>query len=298
MDRTRVAVVDAFAREPLTGNAAGIVPEAGSLAPEQCQAIAREVNASETVFVMNTSGETRRVRYYSPSAEVDICGHGTIALYAYLFSEGEITPGEYVTDTNAGELPIVVSDDGMIWIEYPTRSVSSNSVSTQEVSDAVGIEETALEKVDLPVTTATAGLEYLIVPVDLFASLINADPDFGQITNLAEKYGVVGIYAFTFDTLGPDSTLHGRMWAPSIGVSEDPVTGTASAAVISYLTHHNALDPDWSELVLEQGHSVNRPGFVHVRNNDGLSVGGTGIRSLSGTITIPSVDDEDDLIEA
>lgn len=293
-----MAIVDAFASDPLVGNSAGVVPEAEDLTGAQCQAIARELGVSETVFVTGQDDGKRRVRYYSGSTEVDVCGHATVGLFTWLISEGEITAGEYELSTSTGEVSIVVDENKVVWMAYPDTRVSSDSVDAAAVSEAIGIEVSAIEKVELPLAVSVGGLAYLMVPVDLFSSLINAELDIDSVEELTEECGAVGIYAFTFDTLQPESTLHARMWAPSIGVREDPVTGTASAAVTAYLGRYNALDSEQTELVFEQGHAVGRPGTVHVRTDNGITVGGGGIVSLTGTMTVPPLDDDDDLIEA
>lgn len=298
MLQKRVAVVDAFTCDPLVGNPAGVVPDGEDLTRAQCEAIARELNVSETVFVTGRDNMKRRVRYYSGSTEVGVCGNATVGLFEWLVSEGEVGEGEYELATNAGELSVVVDKDEMVWMECPATSVSSVDVDTTEVSDAIGVEVSSIEKVELPIGLAVGGLAYLVVPIDLFSSLINAEVDLEKIGELTEEFGADGLYAFTFDTLGPNSTLHARMWAPSIGVREDPVTGTGSGAVAAYLERHNALDPDQTDLVFEQGHAIDRPGTVHVQTDNVIQVGGEGVVSLTGTMGVPPLDDDDDLIEA
>ncbi len=298
MLKKQVAIVDAFARDPLVGNQAGVVPEAGDLTAAQCQAIAQELQVNETVFITGQENEKRRVRYYSGSTEVDVCGHATVGLFEWLNSEGVINAGEYVLTTNTGELSVTVDGGGVVWMEYPDTSVTTVDIDTNRVSEVIGIDADSIEKVDLPIALSLGGLAYIVVPVDLFSSLINAEMDFEKITELTEKHDAVGIYAFTFDTLGPESTLHARMWAPSIGIHEDPVTGTASAAVAAYLERFTALDPDNTELLFEQGHSIDRPGTVHVQTTDGIVVGGEAVVSLTGTMAVPPLEDDDEVIEA
>lgn len=298
MLQKRVAVVDAFSSDPLVGNPAGVVPDGEELTRAQCKAIARELHVSETVFVTGCDDEKRRVRYYSGSTEVDVCGHATVGLFKWLVSEGEVGAGEYELSTKVGDLSVVVDADEVVWMEYPDTSVSSIDIDTTTVSDAIGVEVSTIEKVELPIGLAVGGLSYVVVPIDLFSSLINAEVNLGKIEELTEAHGADGLYAFTFDTLGPESALHARMWAPSIGVQEDPVTGTASAAVAAYLERYNALDPDQTSLVFEQGHAIDRPGTVRVQTDDVIQVGGEGVVSLTGTMAVPPIDDDDELIEA
>jgi len=107
------------------------------------------------------------------------------------------------------------------------------------------------------------------------------------------------VYAFTFDALDADSTLHGRAFVPSLGIAEDPVTGTASGAVGGYLRHVDAFDGDEpDEFRFEQGHFLDRPGRVRVRvEEDGVRVGGRASVALDGEMRIPD-DEDDEILEA
>ncbi|VTT87657.1 Uncharacterized isomerase yddE, PhzC-PhzF family [Halorubrum sp. DM2] len=317
METRRALLVDAFAAEPLAGNAAGVLLDAEGLSDDQMAAVAAELGASETAFrtdgdetteggeAVNTvdGGEPvdDRLRYFSPTTEVDLCGHATIATYGALFAEGAIDGGERTLRTNVGDLIVAVDDDGTVWMRQQAPSVEVVDVDLGRVADALGIDPAALRDVgaDLPVAVASTGLPFLVVPVNFLERLGEADPDDEAIERLSEEFDVAGVYAFTFDTLEGDSTLHGRAFVPSLGISEDPVTGTASGAVGGYLRHVDAFDGDEpDELRFEQGHFLNRPGYVRVRiESDGVRVGGQTTVSLDGEIRIPD-DEDDEIIEA
>ena len=144
----------------------------------------------------------------------------------------------------------------------------TDSLGAERLGSALGIDPAALRDIgaDLPVAVASTGLPWLVVPVNFLQRLGEADPDAAAITALSEQYDVAGVYAFTFDTLEADSTLHGRAFAPAVGVDEDPVTGTASGAVGGYLRAIDAFDGEFpDELRFEQGHFLDRPGYVRVR---------------------------------
>jgi len=120
------------------------------------------------------------------------------------------------------------------------------------------------------------------------------------IEAITEAHDVAGVYAFTFDALDAESTLHGRAFAPAIGVPEDPVTGTASGAVGAYLREVGAFDGDFpDELRFEQGHFLDRPGHVRVRvAGDVVRVGGEAVVSMDGELRVPADDDSGEIIEA
>lgn len=300
IDRTReVALVDAFTDAPLTGNAAGVVPHAGKLSVATMEAIARELSVSETAFLSESGEADKRVRYFTPTQEVDLCGHATVASFAYLYERGDVGVGTKTLETNVGVVEIDVEDDGTVWMSQDDPEIRETEVSYGEVAEALGVERPALEgaREDLPLAVSSTGLPFLLVPITYLSDLGQAEPDMAAIEALAEAVEATGIYAFTFDTLESESALHGRMFAPGAGVPEDPVTGTASCAVAAYLNRYDAFEPFPEELRLEQGHYVDRPGTVFVRIGEEIRIGGRAVTALEGTIRAPKRGD-DGILEA
>lgn len=304
MDTRRACLVDAFTDEPLTGNAAGVLPEADGLSATQMGAIAAELGASETAFVLESTAADRRLRFFTPTTEVDLCGHATIATHALLAERDEIEAGEHTLETNVGVLSIECADDGTVWMTQSSPSVEILDVDDERLAAALGVDVATLRDVgaDLPVARATTGLPFLVVPINFLSSLGKIDPDPAAIESLAADYDVTGLYVFTFDTLEADSTLHARMFAPSAGVGEDPVTGTASGACGAYLEASGAFEDPPEEFVFEQGHFLDRGGRVRVRlttDDDGrkrVRVGGRAVTALDGRLVVPD-DDESEIVE-
>ena len=304
METRRALLVDAFTDQPLAGNVAGVVPDAAGLSADQMGRIAAELGASETAFLVDLGDRDRadrRIRYFTPTTEVDLCGHATVASYAALSAAGAIEPGEDLLRTNVGDLPIEVTEGGRVWMTQDAPSVETVEVDYARLGDALGIDPAALHDVgaDLPVAVASTGLPFLIVPVNFLERLGEADPDERAVEELSEEYDVVGVYVFTFDALDAESTLHGRAFAPAAGIPEDPVTGTASGACAAYLRAVDAFEGSFpSTLRLEQGHFVDRPGLVYVRLDAGtVRVGGEAVVSFRGELSVPP-STEDDIIEA
>jgi trans-2,3-dihydro-3-hydroxyanthranilate isomerase len=310
MTETRALLVDAFTDEPCAGNAAGVVPDAEGLADDQMQAIAAELGASETAFLRPSDDADRGIRYFTPTTEVDLCGHATIASHAHLFADGVIDVGTHTLETNVGVLDIEVTDDGVVWMTQNPPEIRAVDVAYERVAEATGTDAAALRGAsdDLPLAVADTGLPFLVVPITYLSDLGGADPDFAAVEALADDVGAAGVYVFTFDALAGDSTLHGRAWVPGAGVNEDPVTGTASGAAAAYLDYFDAFDDDTpAEMVFEQGHFVDRPGTVRVRvgageggnggAGDAPAVGGTAVETLDGRLRVPAAE-ADDILEA
>ena len=300
MDTRHTLLVDAFTADPLAGNAAGVVPDAEGLSSGQMAAVATELAVSETAFVLPSTTADRRLRYFSPTREVDLCGHATIAAHARLHEAGAIDPGDHTVETNVGVLDVAIDDDGTVWMTQNDSEIRHVSVDYDRLGDALGIDPAALRDVgaDLPVAVASTGLSFLLVPVNFFEHLSAADPDDGALETLADEHDAAGVYAFTFDALAADSTLHARAFAPGLGISEDPVTGTAAGACGAYLREVAAFDGEFpEEMVFEQGHFLDRPGRVRVRVDTTVTVGGRAVTALDGRLAIPPEAD-DDIVEA
>ena len=320
MQTIRVSQVDAFTTEPLAGNPAGVVPEADGLTDGQLQSIAREMAVSETAFLFESDDADRRVRYFTPSQEVDLCGHATIASFVKLVDGGVLDVGESTLETNVGVLDVAVESDGTVWMTQDAPSIRAVDVSYDRVGEALGLDRAVFEGVgaDLPPAVASTGLPFLVVPVAYLSDLGDVQPDLAAIESLTEAVGATGLYVFSFDALDAASTLHGRMFAPGAGVPEDPVTGTASGAVGAYLRRFDAFGTDGAltavgseagtvatepaetaplEMVFEQGHYVDRPGRVRVRLDDEVRVGGRGVVTLDGSMVVPEAE-TDEIVEA
>ena len=324
MDRRRTLIVDAFTAEPLGGNPAGLLPDATGLDPKQRQAVAGELGASETAFVTDSDVAERRLRYATPTGEIDLCGHATVAAHAHLFSAGVIEAGSHDVETNAGVLDVSVQEDGVVWMEMENPTVRGVDPERGRVASALGIDPGAVVTEELPFAVASAGVAYLVVPVDYLETLGAVEVDRDAVRSLTAAFDATGVSAFTLDTLGRGSTLHGRCFVPGAGVPEDPVTGTASGACGAYLDHFGAFrgtDPAAesgvgaadraestatevaaetgtpAEMTFEQGHYLDRPGRVRVQVESGVRIGGRAVTSLEGQLVVPD-SDEDDIIEA
>ncbi|WP_435098066.1 PhzF family phenazine biosynthesis protein [Halarchaeum sp. P4] len=299
MHTTRALLCDAFTDRPLTGNAAGVVPDAAELSDTQMRAVARELAVSETAFVTASDDADRRLRYFSPTTEVDLCGHATIATHAHLHADGELEAGSHTVETNVGVLDVEVEESGTVWMTQRDPMVRRQpDLDPERVADVLGVEAMAFVD-ELPLAVADTGLPFLVVGLDYLSTLGDVDPDDDALRELCADVDAKGVYAFTFDTLDREASLHGRAFCAPLGIHEDPVTGTASGAVGAYLDHVAAFGGDFpDELVCEQGHYVDRAGEVRVRVGDAVRVGGTAETSFDGELRVPEDDEEDEILEA
>jgi len=298
-ETVRALLVDAFTEEPTRGNGAGVVPDAAGLSVHQMRRIADELAQSETAFLLPSGTADRRVRYFTPTQEVDLCGHATVASHAHLFADGAIDAGTHTLETAVGVIEVTVEDDGRVWMTQDAPTVERVELDYETVGAALGVDPATMRDVgaDLPLAVASTGLRFLVVPVNFLAAVGDADPDLEAVEELCETVDATGVYVFSFDALSAEATLHGRMFAPGAGVPEDPVTGTASGAVGAYLRRFEAFDSLPAEMTFEQGHYLDRDGEVYVRAREEIHVGGHAVTTLDGDLRVPP-DESEDIIEA
>ncbi len=300
----QVSKVDAFTDKPLEGNPAGIVFGANGLSKEDMLKIACELNISETVFILNpTSSKANfKLKFYTPTSEVDLCGHATIAASYFLIKEGKVKIIEPITiikfETNVGIIPVEVyvekGEPKIIYMTQARPEVKDVNINVEDIAEALRVNVSEILDTNLPIQVASTGLPFLIIPVRSLKTLLNLRPNLLKIYELSEKLKVAGFHIFTFETINKESTVHTRCFAPYVGVFEDPVTGTANGTLGAYLVWNNAIEisKPYTMIISEQGYAIRRPGKVYIKvkiQNDRpveVKVGGSAVLSLKGELRV------------
>lgn len=276
----RVMKVNAFSESVQGGNPAGVVLDAPVLLDEQMKQISKELHVSETAFVFPSVIADFKLRFFTPTVEVDLCGHATIATFFTMALKGKLSVTSHTIirqETNAGILPVHISSDGNKKIEkvmmtqakpiYKNIHFNISSIAQSLQIDIQDIDDS------LPKQIVSTGLFTLPICIKSLDVLHHMKPDFNRIKKICETIGTGSIHVFTFDTIESQSTYHARNFAPLLGIDEDPVTGTANGAVCSYLVSNKKIDD--KNLICEQGDIIGRPGRVFVQiDNDIVKVGG------------------------
>lgn len=266
--RQPIYVVDAFADRPFVGNPAAVCPLAGPLHDSLMQQIAAEMNLSETSFVWREA-ELWRLRWFTPTVEVDLCGHATLAAAHVLWETGYATSGQGLEFmTRSGRLTVEPHDSGYR-MDFPALPVKATP-SPSDFSAAIGCE---------PIWVGTNGMDLFAEVVDE-STLRSLKPDFVRLANYPVRGVIVTARGTTCDFVS-------RFFAPASGVPEDPVTGSA----------HCALGPYWAEKLgrgdLLGYQASSRGGFVRVTvRQDRVLLGGTAVTVLRGELDLqvePSV---------
>ena len=275
-----VLKVNAFTESMNGGNPAGVVLDSPKLNDEQMKQISKELIVSETAFVFPSNIADFKVRFFTPTIEVDLCGHATIATFFTMALKGRFPQknNQRITqETKAGILPVDIHYDDdknvdRIMMSQNKPLYKNIHFNISLIADSLRIDTKDIDN-SLPEQIVSTGLFTIPICIKSLDALRNIKPDFQKVKNICDKIGVGSFHVFTFETIEPDSMYHARNFAPVYGVNEDPVTGTANGAVSSYLVHHKIIKKNI--FICEQGDIIGRPGRVFVEmRNDEIKVGG------------------------
>ncbi len=265
----RYYIVDAFTDRPFGGNPAGVVllDDAGFPSEKLMLQIAAELRYSETAFVKKHSDKEFTIRYFTPKAEVDLCGHATIASFHLLHHEG-LVARQCLCHTLAGDLRIEAGEKVMMQMAAP-RIVATIEES-EEIYKALGIKG---YRPNLPLQIVYSGLPDIMIQIPDVETLQALNPDMESIAAITKKYDAVSFHVFAFANDG--YTAHVRDFAPLYDIPEESATGTANAALTFYLQQNGCLGAE-AECAFLQGEAMGRPSVVATRIlKDGtLFVGG------------------------
>ncbi|MFW9963797.1 MAG: PhzF family phenazine biosynthesis protein [Candidatus Sifarchaeia archaeon] len=294
-----VIQVDAFTDTPFGGNPAAIVLEADHISEKTMRKISREMNVRETVFISKSRVADFRFRYMTPKSEINFSGHPTIAAFVALVEEGLIEIVSDVTnvrlETNSGILDIeIVRNESTGHHEIQITHKKPQFMDTYDPKDyteALGLSLADIHSPN-PLQTVSTGTPHLMIPVSTSRSLDRIKPNWDRLKELQAGSDYVSLSVFTRDTREATSDAQVRHFAPSLGVYEDPVSGSAAGSLGSYIIKYGLMEATYpvTSIVIEQGHYVERPGkiFVEVRGNqeriDQVKVSGTGVTVMKGKL--------------
>lgn len=238
----------AFSKDGAGGNKAGVVADQAVLTSAQKQEIAKEVGYSETVFISGSRAADYRFEYFTPTDEVPLCGHATVAAFVVLNTLGRLPKKDCTIETGAGILQIQVREDGMVLMEQ-NRPTYAEILAPSELSGC--FDERAFAP-ELPIQIVSTGLRDIFLPVRSAEALAHLKPDFAAMKRLSREKNVVGVHAFALaEDGGIDAVC--RNFAPLYGIDEESATGTASGALACYLSRHAQKK---SRYVFEQGREL------------------------------------------
>jgi len=268
----RLFQVDSFTDKKFSGNPAGVVVNADGLTDNEMQQIARELNNSETAFILSPTGSDHEVwiRFFTPTMEVPTCGHATIAAHYIRAKENNIVSGKVIQKIGIGKLPIeIITEEGNIKILMTQGKVEISEPLEQgivkQIFNAIGISSGDINQ-ECPVQIVSTGSSKVIIGIKKTEALNALTPSFLRLKEISNEINCKGYFLFTFMNERKDVLTSARMFAPALGINEDPVTGNGNGPLGAYLVHNNLAEHDGKTLSFrgEQGVALGRPGYVDV----------------------------------
>ena len=282
MRKHKFYTLDVFTDTPLAGNQLAVFPDAEGLPGELLQSIAREFNLSETVFVYQPMdpGNTARVRIFTPATELPFAGHPTIGTAILLASLGRVKPrgrkGRVILEEGVGAVPVDVQFVRGVatWAQLTAARLPEGGPpppDDEELAAVVSLETAQLDP-GMKAAAFSCGVPYLFLGVRDRAALAAATPDLGAWRESLGDYWAPDLYVLTRDAELSGSHLRARMFGPQVGVSEDPATGSAVAALAGYLSATEKLKDGRHNWRIEQGFEMGRPSILELETDirDGI----------------------------
>jgi PhzF family phenazine biosynthesis protein len=263
--------VDAFTREPFTGNPTGVVLNADALSDAQMLAVARELNNAETAFILAADGADHsvRARFFTPRTETGFVGHATVGAQ-YVLSRRPEAPRRQRQKSKAGIVDVEVrgtGDDRSVAIRRspPPLGRELNDRERLAVLDALALASESLDS-RMALRIAGGSGARLLIGVRGAEPLKHLKPDLARLTTLSAQLGAAGYFVFAFAAQGADHQVESRMFCPALGIPEDPVSGNAHGLLGAYLAQLGLLRPEAERAHFSgvQGHYLHRPGRVEV----------------------------------
>jgi len=312
----RFVQVDVFTDRPFAGNPLAVFPEAAGMTDEQMMKIAREMNLSETVFVLEPNGDStgptvlRKLRIFTPTREIPFAGHPIVGTWNALARQGVVPVPDggsgmqrIYHEVGIGVLPVDVEfRDGqpvqvvMTQGKFQIIDELDEAPEQAELARALGLAREDLDET-LPIQSISTGLSCMVVPVRSLADLRDCKINSSLLGEIYTRHGATGCLAFTRETIevGP-ARAHARFFAPADNIPEDPATGSACGALGAYLVYHQALSLQPEEgrykFVIEQGDFIHRPSRIRldVKGQKGsieeVKVGGASVPVASGEVFV------------
>jgi len=287
--------VDVFASRPLTGNPLSLVPDADGLDEVQMRAIAREFNQSETTFLLRPSlpGAAVRLRSFTPiGAEVGGAGHNALGAWLWMEAAGRLPsaggePG-FRQQIAGRVLPVEVirrpGETATIWMDQSPPQTGAVVRDRAALATALGLTEDDLAA-DEPAQVVSTGAGHLLVPVRDRGAVDRAAPDAARLARVLRQVDGEGCYLYSTDPVDPAGAVaYTRFFNPTVGIAEDPATGTAAGPLVARLVAAGKV-PEHTTVIVEQGYALGRPSRIQVSAaGHRIRVGGSGLVVAEGTL--------------
>ena len=285
--------VDVFTDRALEGNPLAVFIDGSGLNTATMLKIAREMNLSETTFILPASDQEADfdLKIFTPGAEIPFAGHPTIGTAHVLFETGKMSSskGAVTLKMGAGNIR-VTRHENSFFMEQPEAKFEAPCPIQDRLSEALSLDSSAI-CTEWPIQVVSTGFPALLVPLKNLEWIRQIQLKTHLLKEILQ--GTDMLYAFTLETEAPESTAHVRAFAPSLGIAEDPATGSVAGALGAYLAQHQIIEEKrFGRIQIEQGYEMGRPSLIQVEvdQKDGvlsrIEVGGKSRILIGGVLTL------------
>ena len=299
--RLEFHLLDVFTDRQFGGNPLAVFPQPpGDLSPSLMQQIAQELNLSETTFVLPPANPAHnwRLRIFTPAAELPMAGHptvGTAFALAHLGRLGKLEARtKIVFELGVGPISVTIHADrrgkpGEVWMRQPPPQFGAIYPDRRAIAEMLSLDESDL-RADARLQVLSSGLPFLYVPVASLSAMARIQLRHDRWGALLAGSDAQNVFATTTETVEAAASAHSRMFAPALGVGEDPATGSASGPLAAYLLKYGLADSD--AMISEQGFEMGRPSLIHMRvqrsegDITGVAIGGNCVMMGRGRLAL------------
>jgi trans-2,3-dihydro-3-hydroxyanthranilate isomerase len=288
------SIVDVFAEAKYAGNELAVVRQAASISGPDMQKIAREMNFSETTFILKNeaSGGGFDVRIFTPRSEMPFAGHPTLGT-AFIIQQEILRQqvNEVVLNLKVGPIPVTFTYRGgepdVLWMRQIPPGFGQ-TITPEQAAQVLGLKPADIDP-RFPVQSVSTGVPFFIVPLKTAEALRRSRVDPRKLFALINRTEAKAFLLFCPETLNPENNLQVRVFADALGVPEDPATGSANGCLAGYLVKHRYFGPGEVDIRVEQGHEVGRPSLLLLKAGEegdavAVSVGGRVIPVARGEL--------------
>jgi trans-2,3-dihydro-3-hydroxyanthranilate isomerase len=275
MRKLRYHLVDVFTNQPFGGNQLAVFTNGRGIPAELMQSIARELNLSETTFVLppKDTGNDFWVRIFTPATELPIAGHPTVGTAFVLAHEQliEVVGNEQrlLFEEGVGVIPVAISlendQPAFIKMTQPLPEFGSEFEDLAAMAQMLAIDIAGIDS-RYPLQVVSCGVSFLFVPIKDLATVRQINLRLDLWEKHLKGFEAPHLFVFTPETETKEATVHARMFAPALGIAEDPATGAASGPLGCYLVKHGLVPTIGGQAAIlsEQGFEIGRPSFIHI----------------------------------
>lgn len=263
-------IVDVFAEEKLAGNQLGVFRNANDLSGKDMQKIAKEMNYSETTFILTDDMRDGGfdVRIFTPEEELPFAGHPTLGTAFVIQQDILKTPVEkIILNLKVGKIPVTFSYDGdrpdIMWMKQKPP-VFGQEIDRVEMARSLNLDESAIDE-RFPIQEVSTGIPFLIVPLKSLSYLKRAKVDFEKFFRMIENTQGKAPLIFCPEVRDDQNDLSVRVFVDYYGIPEDPATGSANGCLAGYLTKHRYFGQNRINVRVEQGYEIGRPSLLYLK---------------------------------